>query len=167
MSSSDGGLWCVGAVSERQRVPKLSLASSPLPLTPLPPHPSPLAGLHDEAFQLAEAAFVGTQLARALERAFASLAGTCVRRQLAAGRRAAGASSTEAAMLAPAGGGDAMETDEATAGRTAGGAAVVVGSSRHGDGGGCALADWRRLKDWLRRCGGFSLMSSCLPTSPA
>ncbi len=115
----------------------------------LNPHP---AGLHDEAFQLAEAAFVGTQLTRALERVFASLAASCVRSQLAWGRAAEPADGPAAA--AAAAGGDDMETDEAAAGGTV--AAAAAGGGREGGGGAAAVADWRRLKDWLQRCGGSS-----------
>ena len=134
--------WCVCA----PHVP----TSPNLPLF-YSPSQSPLAGLHDSAFQLAEGAFVGTQLTRALERAFASLAAACVTAQLARGRAAA-ASSVAAASSAEALLGDAMETEEST------GAGASAAASRHGasssssGGGGGAVADWRRLKEWLRRC---------------
>jgi hypothetical protein len=114
------------------------------------PSQSPLAGLHDSAFQLAEAAFVGTQLTRALERAFASLAAACVTAQLARGRAAA-ACSAAAASSAEALLGDARETEEST-GAGASAAASWHGASSSSGGGGGAVADWRRLKEWLRRC---------------
>lgn len=116
---------------------------------------SPAAGLHDAAFQLAEAAFVGTQLARALERAFASLAAACVQQQVRRGAAAAGAagggnaSSTDA-MLARAGSND-MDTGEGGGGASiacAAGEALAAGAA--GAEGG-AVADWRRLKSWLAR----------------
>ncbi|EFN52609.1 hypothetical protein CHLNCDRAFT_138668 [Chlorella variabilis] len=104
-------------------------------------------GLHDAAFQLAEAAFVGSQLTRALERCFASLAAACVACQLALGSpsacSAAAGVGSPAALLSP--GGDDMDTDEA-----AGAGAAASGGG--GDGGAAAAAaEWRRLKDWLHR----------------
>ncbi|PRW20989.1 kinase [Chlorella sorokiniana] len=99
--------------------------------------------LHDEAFQLAEAAFVGTQLTRALERVFASLAAACVHAQMAWGRPAGAADGAAAAA-----GADEMVTDEGAAGSSA--AAAAAGDGREG-GGAAAVADWRRLKDWLQR----------------
>ncbi|KAL4420612.1 hypothetical protein ABPG75_010268 [Micractinium tetrahymenae] len=118
-------------------------------------------GLHDDAFQLAEAAFVGTQLTRALERAFASLAAACVRQQVERGRAAAGGAgaagaSSADAMLARAGSDD-MDTEDAIAGAAAGGAAAegpAAGAARANGGG--AVADWRRLKSWLARHEGGS-----------
>lgn len=111
------------------------------PLSPL----FPPAGLHDEAFQLAEAAFAGTQLTRALERVFASLAAACVRAQMAWGRPAGAAAEGAAAVAA---GGDDMETDESSAGGLA--AAAAVAGGRDGSSA-AAVADWRRLEDWLQR----------------
>lgn len=102
--------------------------------------------MHDEAFQLAEAAFAGTQLTRALERVFASLAAACVRAQMAWGRPAGAAEGSAAAA-----GGDDMETDEGAVGGLTAAAAAAGGR----DGGSpAAVADWRRLKDWLQRWAG-------------
>ena len=93
---------------------------------------------------MAEAAFVGTQLTRALERVFASLAAACVRAQMAWGRPAGPGQGAAAAA-----GGEDMETDEGAPGSSTG-AAAAAGGSREG-GGAAAVADWRRLKDWLQR----------------
>ena len=128
------------------------------PLTPdcLPAPLSSLAGLHDPAFQLAEAAFKGTQLTRALERAFASLAGACVTAQLARGRTAAASSAAAAASSAGALPIDGMDTgeDAAAAGASASGAASRQGAGSSGG----AVADWRRLRDWLNRCVGVRVL---------
>lgn len=91
---------------------------------------------------------MGSQLTRALERCFASLAAACVACQLALGSpsacSAAAGVGSPAALLSP--GGDDMDTDEA-----AGAGAAASGGG--GDGGAAAAAaEWRRLKDWLHRC---------------
>lgn len=119
-------------MSLHSRFPLAALTLSP---SSPPNHSPPPAGLHTEAFQLAEAAFSGTQLSRALERTLASLTAACVKQQLACGRAVGAAGAAE-------GGADDMETEEATAG----------GGSAGSDSGGGGVADWRRLKEWLRRC---------------
>ncbi|KAL4855567.1 Nuclear pore complex protein NUP160 [Chlorella vulgaris] len=107
-------------------------------------------GLHDAAFQLAEAAFCGTQLTRALERAFASLAAECMRQQLAVGRAPGSADAVPSSAAAEAGGEDGMDTEEA--GRSAaGGGASLAARGSGGGGGGAQLASWQRLKEWLQR----------------
>lgn len=92
---------------------------------------------------------MGTQLTRALERAFASLAAACVVAQMARGRAAGAAGPSASASAAAGGSGDDMDTEEGTAGTTAVGAA----GSRSAGGAAAALAvaDWRRLKAWLQR----------------
>jgi hypothetical protein len=126
------------------------------PFLRFPPHPCG-ADQHDAAFQLAEAAFVGTQLQRGLERAFAALAADCVRQQWGGGGGGGAAAGDDAFAAAstgraPAAGGDGMEIEEVAAAAAAGGGGSIP-DARLAAGLGAAVeaAGWRRLRGWLQR----------------
>jgi len=106
------------------------------------------AGLHDEAFTLADAVYVGTKLDRAREQAVASLAAACVVLQ--------GRSGGAIGALAPTADGDLME-DNADAGSDddvamADGASAPPTSSPQDAAALTAGAAWRRLQAHLERC---------------